>query len=65
MSVVSPWLHINDATYCNWEAKYAGMTASDLRRLKTLEAENRWPNKIVVEQALDIRRLKELLGKDF
>jgi putative transposase len=65
MSVVYPWLHINDATYCNWEAKYAGMTVSDLRRLKTLEAENRRLKQIVAEQALDNRRLKELLGKDF
>ena len=32
---------ISDATYYNWKAKYAGMTVSDLRRLKALEAENR------------------------
>ncbi len=40
---------MSDATYYNWKAKYAGMTASDLRRLK----------------ALDNQTLKELLLKNF
>ncbi len=31
---------MSDATYYNWKAKYAGMTVSDLRRLKALESEN-------------------------
>jgi putative transposase len=56
---------ISDATYYNWKAKYAGMTVSELRRLKTLESENRRLKQIVAEQALDNRTLKELLTKDF
>ncbi len=32
---------MSDATFYNWEAKYSGMTVSDLRRLKFLEEENR------------------------
>jgi len=56
---------ISDATYYNWKAKYAGMTVSELRRLKTLEAENRRLKQIVAEQALDNRTLKELLSKNF
>ncbi len=32
---------MSGATYYNWKAKYAGMTVSDLKRLKSLEAENR------------------------
>jgi len=40
---------MSDATYYNWQAKYAGMTVSDLRRLK----------------ALDNQTLKELLLKNF
>lgn len=27
---------MSDATYYNWKAKYAGMTVSDLKRLKSL-----------------------------
>ena len=32
---------ISDATYYNWKSKYGGMEASDIRRLKKLEDENR------------------------
>ncbi len=32
---------ISDATYYNWKAKYGGMEASDIKRLKELEDENR------------------------
>jgi putative transposase len=56
---------MSDATYYNWKAKYSGMTASDLKRLKSLEAENRRLKQIVGEQALDIRALKDLLSKNF
>ena len=56
---------ISEATYYNWKAKHAGMTVSELRRLKTLEAENRQLKQIVAEQALDNRTLKELPAKNF
>jgi len=56
---------MSDATYYNWKAKYAGLTVSDLKRLKALEEENRRLKQIVGEQALDIRALKELLAKNF
>ena len=56
---------MSDATYYNWKAKYAGMTISDLKRLKALKAENRRLKQIVAEQALDNQTLKELLPKTF
>ena len=56
---------MSDATYYNWKAKYAGLTVSELKRLKALEEENRRLKQIVGEQALDIRALKELLAKNF
>ena len=56
---------ISDGTYYNWKRKYAGMTVSDVRRLKGLEEENRRLKQIVGEQALDIRALKDLLSKNF
>ena len=55
---------MSDATYYNWKAKYAGLTVSELKRLKALEEENRRLKQIVGEQALDIRALKELLSKN-
>lgn len=56
---------MSDATYYSWKAKYAGLTVSELKRLKALEEENRRLKQIVGEQALDIRALKELLSKNF
>jgi putative transposase len=56
---------MSEASYYNWKAKYAGLTVSDLRRLKALEAENRRLKQIVAEQALDNLTLKELLAKNF
>lgn len=56
---------MSDASYYNWKAKYAGLTVSELKRLKALEEENRRLKQIVAEQALDNRALKELLSKNF
>ena len=56
---------MSDATYYNWKARYAGLTVSELKRLKGLEEENRRLKQIVGEQALDIRALKDLLSKNF
>jgi putative transposase len=56
---------MSDASYYNWKTKYAGMTVSDLRRLRDLEATNRRLKQIVAEQALDNLTLKELLSKNF
>ncbi len=56
---------MSDASYYNWKAKYAGLSVSELKRLKALEEENRRLKQIVAEQALDNRALKELLSKNF
>ena len=56
---------ISDATYYNWKAKFGGMTVSDARRLKELEAENSRLKKLVANQALDIQMLKEVCSKNF
>jgi putative transposase len=52
-------------TYYRWKAKYSGMDVSDARRLKQLEEENRKLKRLVADQALDIRTLKDLLGKEW
>ena len=47
----------------NWKAKYAGMTVSEARRLKELEAENSKLKKLLAESELDKAALKDLLGR--
>jgi putative transposase len=54
---------ISEPTYYNWKAKYAGMTVSEARRLKELEAENGKLKKLLAEAELDKAALKDLLGR--
>jgi len=56
---------MSDGTFYNWKAKYAGLTVSELKRLRALEDENRRLKQIVAQQALDNWALKELLSKNF
>ena len=56
---------MSDATFYNWKAKYAGLTLSELKRLRSLEEENRRLKQIVAQQALDNWSLKELPAKNF
>lgn len=49
---------MSDATYYNWKAKYAGMGASDVKRLKQLEDENRRLKHLVADLTLDNQALK-------
>lgn len=54
---------IADATYYNWKAKYGGMNASDVKRLKELEEENRRLKHMYAELSLDHKILKDIVEK--
>ena len=54
---------LSEATFYNWKAKYAGMTVSEARRLKELEAENGKLNRLLSDAELDKAALKDLLGR--
>ena len=56
---------ISAATFYNWRKKYGGMDASQLKRLKELEAENARLKKMYADLALDNTILKDVLGKKF
>lgn len=56
---------ISDATFYKYKAKFGGMTVSDARRLKTLEAENSKLKRLLAEQMLDNAALKDLASKNF
>lgn len=55
----------SDATYYNWKAKFGGMTASDAKRLRALEDENRKLKHLVADLTLDNQALKSVLSKNF
>ena len=54
---------ISAATYYNWKAKYGGMEASDIKRLKDLEDENRRLKAMFTDLSLEHRILKDIVEK--
>jgi len=54
---------MSDATYYNWKAKYGGMSASDIKRLKELEHENRRLKQMYADMSLENRALKDVIEK--
>ena len=56
---------MSEASFYKWKAKYAGLTVNELKRLRSLEEENRRLKQIVAQQALDNWALRELLSKNF
>jgi putative transposase len=55
--------NITEQTFYRWRTKFGGMDVSEAKRLKELERENSELKKMVAEQALDIRMLKDLNSK--
>jgi putative transposase len=54
---------ITPKTYYVWKSKYGGMSVSDIKRLKELEAENAKLKKMFAEMALENHALKDLIEK--
>jgi len=50
----------SEQSFYRWKAKYGGMQVSEAKRLKELERENVGLKKIVADQTLDIRMLKDV-----
>lgn len=56
-------LGISEATFYNWKAKYGGLPASELKRLKELEAENARLKRMYAELSLVHEALKDAVEK--
>ena len=54
---------ISAATYYNWKAKYGGLDASQLKRLKELESELGQYKRMYAELAHENYALKDLIEK--
>ena len=54
---------IGSATYYRWKTRFSGITLSEARKLKTLEADSKQVKRLVAEQALDIVALKDIVTK--
>lgn len=54
---------ISDATYYKWKSKYGGMEASDIKRMREIEAENGKLKRMFADLALENHALKDLIEK--
>ncbi len=54
---------ISEATFYNWRKKYAGLTPSEMRRLKQLEEENGKLKKLVADLSLDRAMLQDVIKR--
>ncbi len=51
------------ASFYKWKAKYSGMSVSELKRLKELEAENRRLKQMYANLSLEHEALKDIIEK--
>ena len=60
---VSRKYNITEQTFYRWRNKYGGMDISEAKRLKETERENGQRKRLVADQALEIRVLKDVNSK--
>ena len=58
-------IEVSEQTYYRWRQKYGGMAPEVAKQLKALEKENAQLKKLVAEQALDNRILREAARPNF
>ncbi len=63
VSEISREHNVSSATFYKWRSKYAGMSAQELKRLKSLEDENRRLKQMYATLALDHQMAKEIIEK--
>lgn len=56
---------ISKGTFYKWKAKFSGMDASALKRLKELEEENRRLKQMYADLSLEHRVLKDIVEKSY
>ncbi len=54
---------ISASTYYQWKSKYGGLEASELKRIKELEAENAELKRMYADASMERDALKKLLQK--
>ena len=56
---------ISNGTFYNWKNKYAGMSGSEIKRMRQLEEENKKLKHMYADLSLENNILKELIEKNF
>jgi putative transposase len=56
-------LGVSEQTFYRWKKQFAGLGVAELRRLRTLEEENRKLKQLVADLSLDKKMLQDVLSK--
>ena len=54
---------VSRSTYFNWRSKYSGVSVSELKKMKELEAENAKLKRMYAELALENTAIKDVLSR--
>lgn len=65
VSEISRKYGVSSATFYNWKSKYAGMSGSEIRRMRQLEEENKRLKQMYADLSLENTVLKDLIEKNF
>jgi putative transposase len=60
---VCRWHGISEQSFYRWRRKFGGMEVSDVKKLKSLEDENRRLKKLLAERDLEVEVMKEVIEK--
>lgn len=60
---ISRKLGISEQTFYRWKKRFAGLGIAELRKLWTLEEENRKLKQLVADLSLDKKMLQDVLSK--
>ena len=56
-------LGVSEQTFYRWKKQFAGLGVAELRRLRTLEEENRKLKQLVADLSLDKKMLQDVLSQ--
>ena len=59
LAEIAKRLEVSEQTFHRWRAQYGGMKGPEMKRLKELEKENMTLKRVVSDQALENRVLKD------
>lgn len=65
VSEISRKYGISSGTIYTWKSKYAGMSGSEIRRMRQVEEENKKLKQMYADLSLENHVLKELIEKNF
>ena len=58
-------MEVSEQTFHRWRKQYGGMKGPEMKRLKELEKENQQLKRVVADQALENRFLKDIAEGNF